>query len=54
MRFLNDRCDGEGEDNKSNAEEEGKEEAPKKAAVQIEGEDVIDPISAIVVLKIPK
>ena len=46
--------DGEGEENKSNAEEEGKEEAPKKAAVQIEGEDVIDPISAIVVLKIPK
>ena len=52
------KAEEEGEaEGEAAADEEEKEEAeakPKKAAVEVEGEDVIDPIAAVVRLKIPK
>ena len=54
-RSVADEKADEEEDKKSeNEENKGEEAVPDKPALELEGEDVIDPIAAIVCLKIPK
>ena len=51
---ADDKVDEEEDKKSENEENKGEEPVPEKSALEIEGEDVIDPIAAVVCLKIPK